>query len=241
VSASEDKSAIVWSVNTEAKLKLCCHDDVVSGARFVPKTHQVITAGYDGAAILWNETGTPQKRFAGPVVKLYSMDISSDGALLATASADARVTIWDIATGVTKTVLSHPQAVRTVIFDTPEQVITGDYAGVVRIWPIGSDRPAREIVWQRSVIRGIALARDGVTLATGSEDHTSVIGSKSGDVRQRMAGADDHVTSVDFSPVEMQVAVGSKDRNVYIYRVQPDFNALSEAQLHIASASANDQ
>src|SRR5262249_22838166 len=65
---------------------------------------------------------------------------SPDGKLLATASIDHTVRIWDAHTGRLLRILYHPDPVDAVGFGpTSDKVATLDYAGTIRIWDACTD------------------------------------------------------------------------------------------------------
>jgi WD40 repeat protein len=65
---------------------------------------------------------------------------SPNGKLLATASLDHTVRIWDAHTGRPLRILQHPNPVDTVAFSpNSDKVATLDFAGTIRIWDACTD------------------------------------------------------------------------------------------------------
>jgi WD40 repeat protein/DNA-binding SARP family transcriptional activator len=65
---------------------------------------------------------------------------SPNGKLLATASIDHTVRIWDAHTGRPLRILYHPDPVDAVAFNpTSERIATLDYAGTIRVWDACTD------------------------------------------------------------------------------------------------------
>lgn len=72
--------------------------------------------------------------------QVQDLAYSPDSALLATASIDHTVLIWDAQTGQELRVLDHPDAVNNVAFNPDSQsVATLDFDGTIRIWDACTD------------------------------------------------------------------------------------------------------
>jgi WD40 repeat protein len=76
----------------------------------------------------------------GDTKAIESLAFGPDGNLIATASLDDTVRIWNARTGQLLRILDHPDGVYDVAF-SPDgtQVATLDYAGVIRIFPTCPD------------------------------------------------------------------------------------------------------
>jgi WD40 repeat protein len=72
--------------------------------------------------------------------QVEDISYSSDGKLLATASIDHTVRIWDPHTGRLLRILYHPGPVDAVAFGpTSNRIATLDYAGTIRLWDACTD------------------------------------------------------------------------------------------------------
>jgi len=75
------------------------------------------------------------------------------------------------------------------------------------------------------IVREVAFAPDGVTLASGGLDHTVRLSDlATGSYVAVLTGHDKPVTSVAFSPDGCTLASGSHDKTVRLWRLQYLYN-----------------
>jgi WD40 repeat protein len=90
-----DGTARVWEIATGKEVGVCRHGGRVSTVTFAGGADRIVTGGDDRCAVLWDATGGQElKRFAGHSEAVLCLDISSDGRLLATGSADKSARTW---------------------------------------------------------------------------------------------------------------------------------------------------
>ncbi|MEV4052005.1 XRE family transcriptional regulator [Amycolatopsis sp. NPDC049688] len=156
---------------------------------------------------------------------------SPDGRLLATASADHRVRLWNIADPAHPALLvaitGHSDAVHAVGFDPGGKVLaTAGRDRTVRLWDLrdaAHPAPLALLTGHRDSIYSLAYAPDGRTLATAGYDHTVRLW----DVRvpARPVGLPTltthtkNVKAVAFSPDSRLLASGGDDRTVRLWDV----------------------
>ena len=90
-----DGTARVWDIATGKEVGISRHGGRVSTVTFAGGSDRIVTGGDDRCAVLWEATGGQElMRFAGHSEAVLCLDISSDGRLLATGSADQTARTW---------------------------------------------------------------------------------------------------------------------------------------------------
>ncbi len=99
------------STRRRQKSRLTTHPGAVAGICFLPREHQVITAGAEGEIhfIEW-PSGKERSRILAPLPNLTSLEISPKGEFMATGSSDNAFTLWDLRTQGLPSMLELPLA-----------------------------------------------------------------------------------------------------------------------------------
>ena len=97
-----------------------------------------------------------------------------DGSLLAVASDDGRVTIWNTASGdLVRVLRDHKGAVYSVAFSPDGTTIaTAGFDGIIRLWETSSGRDRRALSGHKGWINAIAYTADGRNLLSAGRDRT---------------------------------------------------------------------
>ena len=97
---------------------------------------------------------------------------SPDGALLATASHDRTVRLWDVATGQQrKTLTGHTGAVSGCAFSPDGSLLaTAGHDLTARVWDVGTGAERRVLAGHSESVMSCAFSPDGALLATASHD-----------------------------------------------------------------------
>lgn len=64
--------------------------------RFLPDSHSLVTAGGDGNTLLWDIESSEYRVYQGHNAPVFDVDVSPDGAWIATASGDETIRIWPV-------------------------------------------------------------------------------------------------------------------------------------------------
>lgn len=114
----------------------------------------------------------PYLNFYGHRLPVMSMDVSSDGLLLATGSADKTVKLWGLDFGdCRRSLRAHTESVLSVAFQPKTHYLfTGSRDGSLKYWDIDKFEFICEIEGQRGEIWSMSLSNDGEILATASHD-----------------------------------------------------------------------
>ncbi|HEY8986338.1 MAG TPA: Hsp70 family protein [Streptomyces sp.] len=138
----------------------------------------------------------------GHTAEVVGVSFSPDGCLIATASWDETVRVWDGRTGALRhTLHGHNDYVNAVSFAPDGRTLaSGSDKKKVRIWDAVNGTQRFVLAGHDDVVNTVAFSTDGI-LATGSDDKTiNLWGGHTGEHLGLIGPLDNAVKSVTFSP-----------------------------------------
>ncbi len=145
--------------------------------------------------------------------------------MLATASTDGTVRLWDVASRrpLGEPLTGHSDGVRSVAFSPDGAMLaTASADGTVRLWDVASRRPLGDpLTGHSDGVLSVAFSPDGAMLATASADETVRLW----DVASRqplgepLTGHTHGVNEVAFSPDGALLATASDDETARLWAV----------------------
>ena len=144
-----------------------------------------------------------------------SVAFSPDGRLLASASADRTVRLWNIESGKEVRSLKHVDLVTDVAFNPNGQLLASANLDRIYLWDFESGDQLGELAKHKGWVKSIAFSPNGSVLGSASNDKTVLLWHvKNKVLLQTLEGHEKAVTTVVFSPNGQMVASASNDKTV---------------------------
>ena len=225
VTASEDKTALIWEAQTgKPLLTLQGHTGWVLSASFSPDGGRIVTASGDKTALIWDaQTGKPLLTLQGHTGSVYSASFSPDGGRIVTTSGDKTARIWDAQTGKPLfTLQGHTDAVFSASF-SPDggRIVTASKDNTARIWDAQTGKPLLTLQGHTGWVLSASFSPDGGRIVTASRDQTAHIwDAQTGKPLLTLQGHTGPVYSASFSPDGGGIVTASQDNTARIWDAQ---------------------
>jgi hypothetical protein len=173
----------------------------------------------NGADRMWRLRRTLE----GHSAVVYSVAISSDSTVLASASMDHTIRLWDVETGqLRRTLGGHSAVVYSVAFSSDSTVLaSASMDHTIRLWDVETGQLRRTLGGHSAVVYSVAFSPDSTVLASASEDHTIRLWDvETGQLRRTLGGHSGVVYSVAFSPDSTVLASASEDYTIRLWDIE---------------------
>lgn len=151
---------------------------------------------------------------------IYNIQLNPKNNLLATASRDETVKLWNHQGEQQASLKGHSGAVYSVRFSPDARLLlTTSEDGTARLWTLTGDLMAQLPDHQGAVYDG-HFSPDGQTLATASEDGQIRLWTRQGQLLTSFRNYPSSVYRLRFSPDGQRIATGSTDGNIQIWDLQ---------------------
>ncbi len=176
LSAGDDKLVSVNDVSVTSVLPVNTGGAV--GVAYHPNATQIITAGKDKAARLWDLAQGKEVKAYGPLAdSISALAVSRDFTLVGvTAGKTAKV--WQIADGKEIATINHPAEVVSIGFNADKtRLITGTTDNAARVWEVATGRLLQTFS-HGAAVRGVAFHPTQPAVITASADKTAIVNTQ---------------------------------------------------------------
>ena len=176
VSGSHDKLLLLWEVFGECKNTLTFrgHQNAVLEVHWSADGEKVFSASADKTALLWDVHSAARIRGFKGHMGLVNSCCPSGAHVLATASDDCTVRLWDDRVRTCQRVIRHPYPVTAVsVGEAGTQLFTGCLDGHIRAYDLRRPEGVSMVLQgHQDIVSGMRLSPDGNFLLSNSMDNT---------------------------------------------------------------------
>ena len=113
--------------------------------------------------------------FEGHTNNITGVAFHCEGKWMVTSSEDGTVKVWDTRTGSLQRNYLHRVPVSDVVIHPNQgEIISGDHAGMVRVWDLGGNACTHQLIPgdDETAILSVSVASDGSLLCAGNKKVT---------------------------------------------------------------------
>ena len=185
---------------------------------------QILAGGGELRIMLWSvKTGECLKELAGHDRAIRSVQFSSSGKFLASASEDQTVKVWNALTGeCLQTLKGHTSWVHSVAFSPDEETLaSGSSDRAIKLWQLSTGECFGSLIGHVDRVRSVRFSPDGKTLASGSEDQTIKLWDiLTQQCSNTLYGHTAQIRSVVFSPNGNFLSSCGEDQTIRVWNVE---------------------
>jgi len=213
LSASRDKSVIVWHLDRSAddygaaKRSLKGHSHFVQDVVISSDGQYCLSGSWDGTLRLWDlNTGATTRRFIGHGKDVLSVAFSVDNRQIVSGSRDKTIKLWNTL-GECKYTIAEPEGhsewvscVRFSPMVANPMIVSGGWDKMVKVWNLTNCKLKCNLAGHTGYINTVTVSPDGSLCASGGKDGVAMLWDLAEGKRLYSLDAGDIIHSLCFSP-----------------------------------------
>lgn len=223
-----DKKVRIWNAVDGSELYQI--SVVAPSVNFSPDGSELVTAGADFIARLWDATSGKEllPALEGHTDEVIYASFSPDGTRIVTAGGtlDGTVRLWDAKTHellATFSIINNDEVSSASFSPDGKRLVIAADPGIVKVWDIDQGEPVFQLVGHGTDVTSAIYSPDGKLIVTASEDHTIRLwDAMTGESLAVLQGHTDQVNWATFSPDGKRIFSVSNDRTVRTWPVDFD-------------------
>ncbi len=222
---SDDGNVRLWDPATSKELDTIVLQEPVRAVAFSPDGRRLVVGTRKGSVRVYETKGGKRLMdMAGHKKVIMALAWSADGALVASASGDHTIKIWDVSGEEAKEVTTfsgHTGGVYTVAFDPTRRVVaSGSWDHTIRLWDVDKGIEIGKLEGHHDDVWSVTFSGDGKMLASGSEDRTAKLWDPiTGSELRTLKGLVGTIYAVAFSPDGTMLATAGREGKVKLWDI----------------------
>lgn len=161
-----------------------------------------------------------RNRLHGHESTVISVTFNPTGTLIASASDDNTVRLWNTQGKLLQTFTDHDAEVRSISFHPDKPLLaSASHDRTIKLWSL-EGKLLQTLVGHQHKVRDISFSPDGKRLASASADGSVILWSEDGQRLQTLDGHRGWVESVSFSPDGQLLASGGTDKTIKLWHLE---------------------
>ena len=228
VSNSWDNHICIYNIESWQIENIVCANNIYGDSgtdiSYHPTGEYFATTSNDNSVIIWDNEGNKLKTITEHSKNINSVDYSSDGKLLITASDDNTIRVKDISNPLlwNKDQLRHSHNVSKVSFSPDDKMIlSSSHDGTTKVWDANRDILLNTFFDGATWVRSARFSHDGRLVATASDDGIIRIWDMESETCiSHLEGHEYWVFDVAFSSDDKYIASASADNSIKLWDIK---------------------
>jgi|CXWL01.1.fsa_nt_gi WD40 repeat protein len=170
-----DGKVMLWDAGSREKRSELLGMKGGESVVFHPGSAFVAGEAQDGVAKVWRVSdGGEEASLVDGTGNISDLAWSPDGALLAVATADGQIRLWDWKAGTVRTRIAQPRGSLMLAFDPKGATLAvGSSDRTITTWNVKTGERAHQLLGHDEAVHNLAFSPDGQRLASVASDHTA--------------------------------------------------------------------